>query len=146
MTIEPMCPSDVDAVHTLLRANKLPTAGLEVHLATALVAREGDRVLGSAALEVYGPFGLLRSLAVDAARRDQGLGQLMVTEALALARRLGLKEIYLLTETAARFFPKLGFVPIARTQVPPEVQQSIEFTTLCPASAQAMVHRPRADN
>jgi len=54
--------------------------------------------------------------------------------------------VYLLTETAAGFFPRFGFQPIQRAEVAPAVQQSIEFTSACPASAQPMrlVLEPRA--
>jgi amino-acid N-acetyltransferase len=62
----------------------------------------------------------------------------MTRSALALARRQGITHVYLLTETAANFFPKFGFRQVDRSQVPPAVQTSIEFTTLCPASALAM--------
>jgi amino-acid N-acetyltransferase len=139
MTIEPMLPSDLTEVHALLRASKLPIDGLEAHVATAVVARQDDRVVGSAALEVYPPYALLRSVAVDATHRGRGVGRLMTLEAIALARRHGLTGVYLLTETAPGFFPKLGFVPIARSQVPSAVQQSVEFTGGCCASAQAMM-------
>ena len=62
----------------------------------------------------------------------------MTQAALALARRQGITHVYLLTETAANFFPRFGFRPVDRSQVPPAVQNSIEFTSLCPASALAM--------
>jgi len=44
----------------------------------------------------------------------------------------------LLTTTAADFFPKFGFEPIARADVPASVQSSIEFTSACPATATVM--------
>jgi amino-acid N-acetyltransferase len=139
MTIEPMSGSgDLDAVSALLDECKLPAVGLAAHVSTALVARDGSRVVASAALEVYPPYALLRSVAVDPRRRGEGIGQRMTSEAIAMARRLGLADVYLLTETAPRFFPKLGFVPIARALVPAEVQQSFEFTSACCDSAQAM--------
>jgi amino-acid N-acetyltransferase len=47
--------------------------------------------------------------------------------------------VYLLTETAGAFFPKLGFRPIARADVAPAVLRSAEFTTACPRSALVMV-------
>jgi amino-acid N-acetyltransferase len=138
MTIEPMRVSDLAAVHALLGKSKLPVMGLDACVGAALVARDEAAVIASAALEVYPPYALLRSVAVDPARRGEGVGQMITSEAIALARRLGLVEVYLLTETAPAFFPKLGFAPIARAAVPPEVQQSLEFTTACCASAQAM--------
>src|SRR6266480_4104489 len=59
--------------------------------------------------------------------------------ALELARRRGVRTVYLLTETAGQFFPKFGFTAITRAQVESAVLESPEFTTACPKSAIAMV-------
>jgi amino-acid N-acetyltransferase len=81
---------------------------------------------------------LLRSVAVDETRRGEGLGHQLTQAALDLARARGLKTVYLLTTTAATFFPRFGFREIARDEVDPAVQRSVEFTKACPASAAAM--------
>ncbi len=47
-------------------------------------------------------------------------------------------DVYLLTETASMFFSRFGFESIPRTKIPMNVQQSIEFTTLCPDTATVM--------
>jgi amino-acid N-acetyltransferase len=138
MTIDKMHTTDLPAVHALLRACRLPVEGLAAHVGTAIVARENQRVVGVAALELYPPYALLRSVAVDTARRDRGAGQLLTAEAIALARRYQLQRLYLLTETASAFFPRLGFSAVARSEVPREVQRSVEFTSLCPDSAVVM--------
>jgi amino-acid N-acetyltransferase len=91
--------------------------------------------VGSAALELYGNAALLRSVAVDQNLRGQGLGQQLTRAALDLAGQHGVETVYLLTETATDFFPRFGFQPIARSAVAPAVQQSVEFTSACPASA-----------
>ena len=57
--------------------------GLSDYLATTLVARADQTVIGSAALEPYGAAALLRSVAVDQAFRGQGLGQRLTQAALA---------------------------------------------------------------
>jgi len=58
--------------------------------------------------------------------------------AIRLARDLQVPAIYLLTTTADRYFPKFGFEPIQRADVPPMVQTSVEFTSACPSSATVM--------
>ncbi|PYO79502.1 MAG: GNAT family N-acetyltransferase [Gemmatimonadetes bacterium] len=131
-------PADLPAVLELIDASGLPRAGLDNHVATTLVARESSRIVGTAALELYGGSALLRSVAVAAAVRGQGLGQRLTTAALELASRHGVRTVYLLTETAGEFFPKLGFTMIERSAVDPAVQVSQEFTTACPASALVM--------
>jgi amino-acid N-acetyltransferase len=49
--------------------------------------------------------------------------------------------VYLLTNTAAEYFPRFGFERITRADVPPAVQASIEFTSLCPYTATVMRKR-----
>ena len=127
--------AELPAVLALLAQTGLPPDGLSDHLATTLVARDASSIVGSAALELYGDAALLRSVAVDQRLRGQGLGQQLTRAALDLARQHGVDTVYLLTETATDFFPRFGFQPIARADVAPAVQQSVEFTTVCPASA-----------
>jgi amino-acid N-acetyltransferase len=136
--IDPATPTDLPALLALLTASGLPHAGLAEHLATGLVARTTDALVGSAALELYGPSALLRSVAVAPALRGQGLGQRLTSAALALARAYGVRQIYLLTTTAEGYFPRFGFTPIARATVDPAVQASVEFTSACPANARVL--------
>jgi amino-acid N-acetyltransferase len=139
ITIEAARNSDLPAVLALLERSGLPQEGLADHLATTLVARSGDEVVGSAALEVYGGAALLRSVVVEKALRGHRLGQRLTRTALDIARKHGITTVYLLTETAGDFFPRFGFHPTERAAVEPAVQQSVEFTSACPASAQVLV-------
>jgi amino-acid N-acetyltransferase len=136
--IESARPADAADILALVAQNGLPTDGLNDHLATAIVAREDGRIVGTAALELYSDGALLRSVAVSAAQRGRGLGHLLAEAAIALARDRGAAAIYLLTTTAERFFPRFGFEPITRADVPPRVRTSIEFTSACPSSAIVM--------
>ena len=140
ITITPAQPSDLPTLSTLLAEANLPLDGLAEAMPTAVVAHLDGQIVGFAALESYPPDALLRSVIVAPSQRGSGLGHTLTEAALDLAREQGHTAVYLLTETAADFFPRLGFAPIARTAVPPTVQTSLEFTTACPASAQAM-HR-----
>ena len=137
-TIERATAADLPAILELLRRSALPPAGLEAHLSTTLAARDGTRVVGCAALELYGASALLPSVAVDSARRGQGLGRQLADRACDLGRARGARTVYLLTTTAGDFFPKLGFRTITRAEVDPAVRQSIEFTSACPADALVM--------
>jgi amino-acid N-acetyltransferase len=131
-------PGDFAGVVRLLEAAELPTAGLEPSLPDFLVAEERGRVVGAVGLEVYGECALLRSAVVDAGRRGSGLGIDLVESLLRRAATRGVREIYLLTTTAEHFFPRFGFVRIARGDVAPAVQESAEFRGACPDSAIAM--------
>ena len=57
---------------------------------------------------------------------------------IAEAGKLGLADVYLLTETAAPFFAALGFAPCAREAAPAEIAATRQFAELCPASAKLM--------
>jgi amino-acid N-acetyltransferase len=106
-----------------------------------LVARENSQIVGSAALEVYADGALLRSVAVDARQQGRHVGHQLTEAALQLARAHGARAVFLLTTTAEKFFPRFGFEQIARDDVPPSVQASVEFTGACPTSAIVMRKR-----
>ena len=130
--------ADVSAIEALLRDNALPVDGVRDRLGTTLVATEEGRVIGTAALEVFGDGALLRSVAVAAPRRSSGAGGRLVQALLELASERDLRAVYLLTTTAEAYFPRFGFRRVSREVVPPGVRQSVEFTSACPASAAVM--------
>lgn len=137
--IEPLEPGELPAILALLQRADLPPDGLEAHQETVLVARWQGRPVGCAALEVYGDSALLRSVAVETDWRGRGLGLELTRAALELAGRRSVRRVYLLTETAGGFFPRFGFRRIERAAAPPEVQQSVEFASVCPETAEAML-------
>ncbi|HEX9704409.1 MAG TPA: arsenic resistance N-acetyltransferase ArsN2 [Gemmatimonadales bacterium] len=136
-TIRPATTHDFPAIVSLLERNTLPREGLDP-ATPALAAMDGNRLVGCAAVELYQGAALLRSVAVEADRRGEGLGRDLTRAALQLARTRGVKTVYLLTETAGGFFPKFGFKQITRDDVEPGVKQSAEFTTACPSTALVM--------
>ena len=140
MRIEVVHDGDLPAVRRLLAAQSLPLDGVDQHLAM-VVAKDGDTLLGAAAVELYAGGALLRSVVVDPDARGRGLGYRLTEAALRVAKERGADTAFLLTTTAAAFFPKLGFERIARDDVPASVQASIEFTSACPASAVVMRKR-----
>lgn len=139
MSVEPAARGDLPEILALLEANGLPPDGLEDHLGSAIVAREAGRVVGSAAVGLYGSRALLRSVAVNEVYRGGGLGQYLTRQALELARERGISEALLLTETADEFFLRFGFEPVERSTVPEDVRGSVEFVSACPESARTML-------
>ena len=130
--------TDLPDILTLLKASALPVAGIDEHVETTLIARDQGKIMGCAAVEVYGQAGLLRSVAVEAGRRGEGLGERLTKAALELARQRGVRTVYLLTTTASHFFPRFGFTAIPRSELDPALAQSEELRGACPASALAM--------
>jgi amino-acid N-acetyltransferase len=141
MYIEAATKEDLPDVQSLLERQHLTPEGIEDHVGTMLVAREDSRIVGTAALELYGDAALLRSVAVDAGQQRRGLGQLLTQEALELAQRHGVRDVFLLTITAEQFFPRFGFETITREAVPTSVQTSVQFRSACPASSIVMKRR-----
>ena len=137
-SIERARAEDGPLILQLLSAAELPVDGLLDHLDTAVVAHTADRVVGCAAFEIYTDGALLRSVVVDDSVNGQGIGTRLTTAALDLASVLGMPAVYLLTTTAEAFFPKFGFVRIARSEVPASVQMSVEFRSACPSTAVVM--------
>lgn len=131
--------SDAAEITRLLAENNLPEEGVIARLPLTLVTKQGDKIVGSAALEIYGRSALLRSVVTAEEARGKGIGQTLVKATLELARQNNVANLYLLTETAASFFTRLGFAPVSRAEVDPALQQSDEFSHACPVSAQAML-------
>jgi amino-acid N-acetyltransferase len=138
--IERARPSDVPAVLRLLAAAGLPLDGAAQALQTGVVAREGETVVGAAGVERYGSAGLLRSVAVAPERQGEGLGRQLVAAAERVAREEGVTELFLLTETAIGWFPRLGYAVVPREDAAAVVGASVEFRTACPDTSIAM-HR-----
>lgn len=138
VTVSPARPSDLELVEALLQREHLPVLGLRDQQQHMFVARTDNRIVGCASVELYGDAALLRSVAVAAECRGSGVGITLVNAALDLARQRNVSAVYLLTETAERFFPRFGFEMIDRADVPPGVQQSPEFARGCCSSAYVM--------
>jgi amino-acid N-acetyltransferase len=134
-------PEDLPQILALLERCGLPFQGVAEARETTVVARKEGKIIGCAALEVYGPVALLRSVAVDPAHQGQALGSTLVQRQVQDAQHLDVHRIYLFTETACDYFPRFGFRLIDRSDVPPEIHTSVEWEVACPASAQAMVLR-----
>ena len=129
---------DLEQITALLRDNKLPIAGVAANIHAFVVAEKKQRIIGTAAIERYGHFGLLRSVAITAAFKGQGLGASLVDKILEHGKASGIEEVFLLTTTAENYFPRFGFERISRDDVPEALNQSEEFRGACPDSAIVM--------
>jgi len=127
-----------DGIIALLKAERLPTQDLPDILENFIVALQDEDVIGVAGLEIYGDYGLFRSLAVHKQFRNKGIAQNLMQQIEVLANKQQLHELYLLTETAPDYFERNGYQKISRDEVPVIVQQSAEFSEVCPQSAIVM--------
>jgi amino-acid N-acetyltransferase len=140
MEIRPARAADLTAAQQLLREAKLPWEDVSDHFAAFLVGEQGGALVACAGLEPYRDVALVRSVAITEALRNAGLGAALCDTLLGDARRRGVRDAYLLTTSAPRFFARMGFSQIARDTAPPAIQRTREFAGLCPASA-LLMHR-----
>ncbi|HET7706502.1 MAG TPA: arsenic resistance N-acetyltransferase ArsN2 [Thermoanaerobaculia bacterium] len=138
IVIAPAVEADVPAIKDLLTSASLPTAGVDDHWQTFLVARDGDKLIGCGGAEAYPTAALIRSIAVDPAYRSHGVGRRIVRQLLDRLASRGLREFYLLTTTAEDYFARRGFKKIDRDEVHPQLMASRELQDACPASATCM--------
>jgi amino-acid N-acetyltransferase len=118
----------------------LPSTDItEETLAHFLVCRDPVGVVGIVGLEVFGEIALIRSLVVSEERQGRGLGKRLVSAAQEMAAELKVRDIYLLTTTAAEFFEYLGYRQIDRELAPVAISSTKEFSSLCPSTAVFMV-------
>jgi amino-acid N-acetyltransferase len=134
-------PADLPAVHRLVGNAGLPLDGL-TDAAVVLVAEADGTVLATVALERHGlgpdTAFLLRSTAVDPAKRGLGIGARLTLAALDRVDASN-APVALLTETAEDYFPRFGFTPVERDQLPAALGASEELRGACPATAQTML-------
>ena len=131
---------ELDEVKLLLATCELPTADIAEDSAILFFGiRSADRMLaGVVGLETVESAALLRSLAVAPAERNRGIATALVSFAERYARQHGLEALYLLTNTAAAFFRRVGYVDIARDAAPASIRMTAQFTTLCSANAASL--------
>lgn len=127
-----------DEFRDLLKSVGLPCDDLTLDKHILIGYYEDDRLIGTGALELYGRYALLRSLAVKDALRGRMLGSRITDDLISLAREHGISRIYLLTETARLFFKRKGFTDVSRENVPDEVRASSEFSGVCGEEAVCM--------
>ena len=130
--------SDLSAVESLLTASDLPTDGVRDNFSAFVVADDNGAIAGAIGLEKYGSVALLRSAVVAPDHRGTGVGRKLVEQLLERAEEAGVDELYLLTTTAEKYFPRFGFTRTTRATVPEAVKASAEFRGACPDTAIVM--------
>lgn len=126
------------AIIELLKEEKLPVDDLPGDLDHFFIASMDDGIVGAIGLELYLPFGLLRSMVVQKDYRNQKVAAALVETLEKHATDLKISWIYLLTETASRYFGKKNYQQVERSEVPDEIKGSTEFSSVCPVSAIVM--------
>lgn len=127
-------------IKELLAECQLPSEDIRPdQLKHFLICRAKRQIIGVIGLEIYGNAALLRSLAVRAPYRGQGLARELVKQAERHALSDDVKKLFLLTNTAELFFAKQGYERVDRKLAPEALQNTTEFKTLCPMTAVCML-------
>jgi amino-acid N-acetyltransferase len=127
---------DWKVIEALLLESGLPVDDLDPEKVSGfLVAEDESEIVGLIGLQLHDRIGLLRSLVVSKPARSLGLGGKLVGALESAAQVAGVTELWLLTTDAQRFFERHGFEIVAREAVPASIQQTEEFSSLCPGTA-----------
>jgi amino-acid N-acetyltransferase len=141
MRIRNATSADLTAVESLLSASDLPLDGVKDNFSNFVVAEDDGEIAGAIGLEEFGAVALLRSAVVSPKHRGSGVGRRLVERLLEGAEVAGIEELYLLTTTAEKYFPRFGFTHTTRAAVPDVVKASAEFQGACPDTAVVMTRR-----
>ena len=120
--------SDAQEIHALINSYAerdrmlfRSMADIYENLQTFTVAELEGGVAGCCALEiVWSDLAEIKSLAVDGAKKDRGIGKMMVAAALEQAAALGVPRVFALT-LEPEFFRKLGFEIVEKETLPMKV-------------------------
>lgn len=99
---------------------------------------ENEVLIATVGAEFLGRHALLRSLCVTFARRKEGTGATLVEAMEAYCARMEYGVIYLLTDSAERFFNGLGYSTVERSEAPATILNTPQACQLCPADAVIM--------
>ena len=133
---------DVQAIEALLAESGLPTDDLsQQDLSLFRIEGTGNSLSAVGGLERFHNTALLRSVATAAAMQGQGIASRIVGELENIAVDEGIENLYLLTESAQRYFESKGYKVVERADVPGSIRESRQFSTLCPDSATVMYKR-----
>jgi len=120
--------SDVKAIYALInyyaerdRMLFRSLADIYENLQSFIVAELDNQVVGCCALQIiWSDLAEIKSLAVNEAHKDKGIGKMLVAAAIEQAGQLGLPRIFALTLDPG-FFEKQGFEKIEKEALPMKV-------------------------
>ena len=129
---------DINKIQSLLSANKLCFNDINQDGVSLFVVEKGSEHVGYFGIEFFGTDALFRSMIVLPKYRDQGFGVGIWQLALEMMKRKQIKDVYLLTNTAAPFFKKQNFKEFDRSAVPEAIGSTVEFNEFCPEDSVCM--------
>lgn len=138
IAIEKITKSALEKAKNLLVENDLPIEDIEASPITFFIATMNNNTVGTIGLEHYHEIGLLRSLAVKNNYKDLKIGSDLIEHLVKYCKKNSIKELYLLTTTAEKYFEKFNFQRIPRVDTPTVIKETKEFAMICPTTAVIM--------
>lgn len=117
--LETVGPETIAELRAFLTRADLTVGGLDAPDVRLWVLRDGRTVRACTGYELSAGGGdaLIRSVAVDARLRGQGLGAALARYALARAAADGARRAWLFSRRSGGFWQQLGFVPADRDRL-----------------------------
>ena len=122
----------------LLRSDQLCFNDINAHGVHLFGVHLKDELIGYFGYELFENQALFRSMIVVPEAKNKGYGTLIWHKAKEKLHSEGVNEVYLLTNTAAPFFSKQGFIEIDRGSAPAAILATNEFKEFCPADSVCM--------
>ena len=119
----------------LLSSNQLCFNDIGEHGVHLFGVNLRDEHVGFFGYELFDNLALFRSMVVVPEARNKGYGTLIWQQANKKLVAEGVKEVYLLTSTAAPFFSKQGFTEVPRASAPEAISATTEFKEFCPVDS-----------
>lgn len=137
-TIQLLNSTEIKSIKKLLQSNGLPHSDLETAPLHFFGVKENNEIIATGALEIYGKYAVLRSVAIKLHFQNLGYGKQIVKFLEKKAGELGVQKLYLLTTTAESFFRKLKYHPVQRELCPDKIKSSTQFNNICPSTASCL--------
>ncbi|MEL7311816.1 MAG: GNAT family N-acetyltransferase [Pseudomonadota bacterium] len=138
-SIRTLTSADFEPLVALLEANDLDPSDLHRDDMPAFVGAFAEGALIAAGgLHQFDRCGWLRSLVTAPEARSRGLAGEILAALETHAGEAGVESVFLLTDTATRFFQRRGFTLTDRATAPPAIRTTEQFASLCPDSADFM--------
>lgn len=115
----------------------LPLADVKENKVSLWVAKDTG-IVGVIGMEQLGQDILLRSLVVHPDFRNRKIGANLVDFAIGQAKQRRAQRLFLLTNTAEKYFKQMGFRVITRSDIPSKLLENSGLCCACPQSSSAM--------
>jgi len=137
--IFPAGSEDIEELAQLLDKLHLDGDDLAANFDDYLVLRVQDGLAGCIGMEIHGPYGLVKDMAVAPSRQGEGWGWMLGQSALQRASRLGLERVFMFgTRSTKGIGQVLGFKVCDKDEVPGFLRDSPQFARAVHRNAEHM--------